>query len=72
MITKTLTFIIEPNGYNEYNFECANRGVKLNLAIQETLENIRSRLKYAKDVTKAEEKFLEELRTALSEYYVEG
>lgn len=71
MIKKTLTFIVEP-GDNDYDFECANRGTKLNMAIHDALENIRSRLKYGETVSNKEQQVLENLRSILAEVYIEG
>ncbi|NJO65127.1 MAG: hypothetical protein HC836_45575 [Richelia sp. RM2_1_2] len=72
MIKKILEFTIDETGDSEYDFECANKGVKLNGSIYEALDEIRSRLKYGEDVTEVERTTLEQLRITLSEYYVEG
>lgn len=66
----TLTYFIYDSS-DEHEVECARNGVKLNLAIFDALNTIRSRLKYADDVTEAEVKFLEELRSELRQAYIE-
>lgn len=66
----TLTYLIEDQ-YDEHDFECARKGVSLNIAIHEALNSIRTRLKYAEDVSDAETAFLEELRSELGAAYIE-
>jgi len=67
----TLSFRIEDR-FDEYDVDCARNGVKLNIAIWDALQAIRSRLKYNDDnVTDEERAFLEELRSNLGEAYIE-
>lgn len=66
----TITYFIRDQS-DEHEVECARNGVKLNLAIYDALNTIRSRLKYAEDVSDAEVKFLEELRGELRQAYIE-
>lgn len=59
---------------DRYEFECAFKATKLNASIEHALREIRNRLKYEyeHEVSKAEEELLENLRSILAEYYVEG
>lgn len=66
----TVTYLIEDK-FDEHDFECARKGVELNIAIWDALQTIRTRLKYAEDVSDTEQAFLEELRTGLSYAYIE-
>jgi hypothetical protein len=66
----TITYLIEDK-FDEHEFECARKGVELNIAIWDALQTIRTRLKYAEDVSDTEQVFLEGLRTGLSYAYIE-
>lgn len=58
---------------DRYEFDCAHNATKLNASIEHALREIRNRLKYNdEDMSMAEQDLLENLRTILSEHYVEG
>lgn len=69
--TVTLSFRIEDR-FDEYDVDCARNGVKLNIAIWDAINKIRSQLKYNDEgMSDKEREFLESLRSDLSEAYIE-
>lgn len=62
----------EPGDGADHEFKCAQNGVKLNIALYDAINSIRSRLKYGSDETSESEiKFLEDLRSELRAAYIE-
>ncbi len=68
----TMSFEPDPEDpANDSEMRCALNGAKLNYSIADALQAIRARLKYGPDVTETESDVLENIRTILSEYYIE-
>lgn len=66
----TITFLDEEGG-EDYEMRCALNATALNIAIWDALQEIRKRIKYDDTLTDKEIEMLENLRSILSEAYVE-
>lgn len=56
----------------QYDFDCAQKGVELNMVAGDVLNIIRNRLKYGEDVSEKEEEVLSSIRSLLGEIVIEG
>lgn len=67
----TVTFKYPNTHEHQYEIECVRKALDLNSSVFDALNKIRTRLKY-ESPTKKEIAVLEELRSILSEFHVEG